>query len=398
MPTTTPDGAPTPDPVPTTTAPPVVYENRRSRRRREAEAEAAEVRPTAPEVVPLGIPATGPPPLPLGGPHDPEESLPDEHGWLHAASLPFGAALLLAWALTTLVGDVGWGPLGILPMGLASLSPLVLVPALVVITVALRRRSWTAVVPAAVAAALPWAFVVGYVVPASVPAGRTVPLRALLVTAHNGAADAAEIATAARDQAADVVVVTELSPALAHDLTRAGLARRLPPRYVSVPEQAAPAAGLAIYSRFPVEDVQTLPGTLWPAVRARVVLGGSAVTLVAGHTVQPSAGDLDVWRSDLRAFGAAARIKGPVLVLANLNATPWHPQFRWMVSGRLHDSADVLGRGLRPTWPGWSPVPLLPTDHALVAGLGVTSLGTVMIAGTDHRALSVEVAVPQPPP
>jgi endonuclease/exonuclease/phosphatase (EEP) superfamily protein YafD len=81
-------------------------------------------------------------------------------------------------------------------------------------------------------------------------------------------------------------------------------------------------------------------------------------------------------------------------VLANLNATPWHPQFRHMVSGRLHDAADVLGRGMRPTWPGWSPVPMLPTDHALVAGLGVSTLATIAIGGTDHRALVVEVRAP----
>jgi endonuclease/exonuclease/phosphatase (EEP) superfamily protein YafD len=82
-------------------------------------------------------------------------------------------------------------------------------------------------------------------------------------------------------------------------------------------------------------------------------------------------------------------------VLTNLNATPWNAQFRWVVSGRLHDSADVLGRGLRPTWPNWSPVPLLPTDHALVAGLGVTELSALPIEGSDHRALSVGLLVPK---
>ena len=56
-----------------------------------------------------------------------------------------------------------------------------------------------------------------------------------------------------------------------------------------------------------------------------------------------------------------------------------------------------LGRGLRPTWPNWSPVPLLPTDHALVAGLGVTEQTSLPIDGTDHRALSVCLAVPVAP-
>jgi endonuclease/exonuclease/phosphatase (EEP) superfamily protein YafD len=302
--------------------------------------------------------------------------------------------LLLGWALATLVGDVRWGPLSILPVGLASMSPLIAVPALIVVTLAARRRSWVSVVLAAVAAVLPWTFMIGYVVPAPAPRGPTVPLRALLVTAHDGAADAAEITAAARSQGADLVVVTELSSGLAHDLTTTGLARQLSPRYVSVSETGPADAGIAIYSRYPVDDVQPLVGTQWPAVRARVVVGSTPVTVVAGHSGRPAIDHLDAWRRDLRTFGAAARVKGPVLVLANLNATPWHPQFRQLVSGRLHDAADVLGRGLRPTWPAWSAVPLLPTDHALVAGLGVTSLGTVVISGTDHRALSVEVQLP----
>jgi endonuclease/exonuclease/phosphatase (EEP) superfamily protein YafD len=331
------------------------------------------------------------------GPHHPAGDVPAEPSRIPAAVLPTIGALLLAWALATLVDDVAWGPLSILPVGLASLSPLLAVPALIVITLAVRRRHWVAVVPAAAAAVLPWTFMIGYLVPAPAVQGPTKALRAMLVTARNGAAHAGEISAVARAQAADLVVVTELTPALAHDLTTAGLARTLAPRYVSVPEGGPASAGLAIYSRYPMEEVHPLPGTQWPAVLARVTAEGTRVTLMAGHAVQPSMDHLDGWRTDLAAFETAARVKGPVLVLANLNATPWHPQFRRLVSGRLHDAADVLGRGLRPTWPAWSVVPMLPTDHALVAGLGVTTLETVAISGTDHRALLVEVRVPMTP-
>lgn len=328
-------------------------------------------------------------------PHQPADDVPAEPGRIPVAVLPTLSALLLAWALATLVSDVEWGPLSILPVGMASLSPLLAVPSLIVITLAARQRSWVAVVPAAVAAVLPWTFMVGYLVPAPAVQGPTKALRAMLVTAHDGTANAGEISAAARAQAADLVVVTELTPALAHALTRAGLARSLAPRYVAVPEGGPASAGLAIYSRYPVQEIQPVAGTQWPAVRARVTVGTTPVTLMAGHAVQPSVDHLDGWRTDLAVFGTAARVKGPVLVLANLNATPWHPQFRRLVSGRLHDAADVLGRGLRPTWPAWSLVPMLPTDHALVAGLGVTVLETLAISGTDHRALLVEVTVPE---
>jgi endonuclease/exonuclease/phosphatase (EEP) superfamily protein YafD len=319
---------------------------------------------------------------------------PTDPARLPGPVLPTVSAVLLGWALMTLVGDVRWGPLSVLPVGLASMSPLLLVPALVVVTMAARRRSWVSVVLAAAAGVLPWTFVVGYIVPASPPSGRAVPLRALLVTARDGTADAAAIAETARVQGADLVVVTELSSALAHDLTAAGLARRLSPRYVSVPDDAPASAGIVVYSRYPMDKITAVPGTRWPAVRARLTVGRTPMTVVVGHAVQPSIGHLEAWSRDQRAFAAAARIRGPVLVLANLNATPWHPQFRRVVSGRLHDAADVLGQGLWPTWPTWSVIPLLPTDHALVAGLGVTFLGTTTLSGTDHRALTVEVQLP----
>lgn len=356
-------------------------------------------------------PSPQPPPPPADGSRPPDpfpgreapvpREKPEPRGLrklLHLVSLPVLATILLAWALTTLVGDVRWGPFSIVPPLLSCLTPSLVVVALPVVAMAVRRHNWTALVPALAALGLPWTFMIGYVVPADPPAGRLIPLRALLVTARNGVADPQDVAVAARTRRADLVVVTELSSSLAHQLTKAGLARSLSPRYVSVPEDGqSPAAGLAIYSRFTVDQVQQLPGTHWPAVRARVMVGQTPVTLVTGHAVQPSTDHLDRWRRDLQAFGAAAKISGPVLVLANLNATPWQPQFRAIVSGRLHDAADVLGCGLRPTWPNFSPLPLLPTDHALVAAAGVSSLGTVPITGTDHRALSVELTIPQTP-
>lgn len=314
---------------------------------------------------------------------------------VHLVGLPLAGLLLLGWSLTTLIGDVRWGPLSVLPVGLASISPLVTLAAVPLVTVAVRVRRWVPAVPAVVAAVLPWVFVLGYASPAPEPAGATLPLRAMIVTAKDGSADATDIADAVRDQRIDLLVVTELSAALAHDLTVAGVTNRLTARWVQVPQPGeSPAAGMVVYSRFPIDGFIRLPGTHWPAVAATVTVDNARFTLVAGHAVQPSMDHLDLWRGDLAAFGAAATIKGPVVVLANLNATPWHPQFRHLVDGRLHDAGDVLGRGLRPTWPSWG-LPLLPTDHALVAGgVGVDALDTTGIQGSDHRALTVALRIP----
>jgi endonuclease/exonuclease/phosphatase (EEP) superfamily protein YafD len=316
---------------------------------------------------------------------------------VHAAGLPALGCLLLVWSLTTLVGDVRWGPFSVLPVAFACLSPLIALPAILMIAMSVQRRRWATLVLPAAAVGLPWSFVVAYAIPADPPSGPTVPLRAMIVTAQDGQADAADIVAAVRSQRTDLLVVTELSSGLAHDITAAGLDRALVPRYVRVPDAGGSAAeGIAIYSRFAIDEklVSTLPGTRWPAVVATVTVGPTQVTLVAGHASRPSAAHLDRWRRDLAAFRDVARIKGPVLVLANLDATPWNPQYRSVVSGRLHDAGDVLGQGLRPTWPTWAPVPLLATDHALVAGLGVTELNALAVKGSDHRALSVGLAVP----
>lgn len=331
-----------------------------------------------------------------GAPQAPEPGV--SRRILRAAVPPGLGFLLLAWAMTTLVGDVSWGPFGVVPVGLACLSPLTVVPAVPLVLLAIGRRRWAALVPTVAAAALPWFFVLGYVVPANPQTGSTVPLRAMIVTAHDGQADVTDIASAVGSQRIDLLVVTELSAALAHQLALAGLPDGLTPRFVSVPDPGTPAvAGIGVYSRFDVDQtrVRVLTSTQWPAVSMPVTVGRTTITLVAGHVVQPSVGNLDRWRRDLNALGAEeARTTGPVLLLANLNATPWNPQFRRLVAGRFHDAADVLGQGLRPTWPNWSPVPLLPTDHALVAGLGVSDSSALPIDGSDHRALAVGLVVP----
>jgi len=354
--------------------------------------------PAAPPVSPVSLPTVAPAPhRPAGhGARDPQGGR-GRRG-LRAAVAPLAAVLLLGWAMTALVGDVRWGPASVLPVLLAATSPLALLGALPVAVHALQRRRWAVLVPAVAAAGLPWVFTLPYVLPADAPPTRATPapLRALLVSSSEGQVDAASLAVAARTQRADLVVVQELTPRLAHDLAVAGLGTTLVPRYVVVPPAGGPAtAGIGVYSRFAVDTVQPLRSMSSPSVRLRVLVGDRPVTVVVGHAARPSIGHLDAWRHDLRVLRLAAGVPGPVLVLGTLDATPWNPQFRQLTAGRLHDAADVLGHGLRPTWPSWSPLPLLPADHAIVAGLGVVSIDTVALAGTDHRALSVELAVPQ---
>jgi endonuclease/exonuclease/phosphatase (EEP) superfamily protein YafD len=158
----------------------------------------------------------------------------------------------------------------------------------------------------------------------------------------------------------------------------------------------SPESGLGVWSTKPLTGITELSGTYWPAVEVTFATAHGPVRIIAGHAVHPSLSDTTTWSSDLRTLAAAGRASNkPTIVMANLNATPWNAQFRGLASGRLHDAADLLGEGLRPTWPNWSMVPFMPLDHALIGGrLKVTSVAVQSIRDTDHRALTVTVAVP----
>jgi endonuclease/exonuclease/phosphatase (EEP) superfamily protein YafD len=109
--------------------------------------------------------------------------------------------------------------------------------------------------------------------------------------------------------------------------------------------------------------------------------------------------DANRWHQDLRRLTevASASRTGHRILVGDLNATPWHADFRSLTRATgLRDAGDVVGRGLRPTWPAWGLPAVAPVDHVLVSDqVGVRSVGTVMISGTSHRALVVELAIPR---
>ncbi|MFN0284253.1 MAG: endonuclease/exonuclease/phosphatase family protein [Kineosporiaceae bacterium] len=308
-------------------------------------------------------------------------------GWL----VPISAALLVAWAATCF--STAAGLLGVVPVTLATLAPFVSVAAVPVATVALRRRRWVSAAAALVAAVVPWTFVLGYASADPGPTQEGTRLTVLVVNAHDGRADAADIVSAVRGHDVDLLVVTELSRTLSHELTASQLGSYLAPQWFDISDE--PEAGLGIWSELDVGSQALLEGTTWPAVRATVQTRAGEVTLVAGHAVPPVPNDADAWAGDLRAFAASTRGTERVLLVGSFNASPWHAQYRALLGDTLVDAADVRGRGLRPTWPTWTPLPLVPMDAALVTrDLRVVSADTVAIDDTDHRALLVALEVP----
>jgi endonuclease/exonuclease/phosphatase (EEP) superfamily protein YafD len=157
-----------------------------------------------------------------------------------------------------------------------------------------------------------------------------------------------------------------------------------------------------VWSRLPTEQVRPTTGTRWPGARVVLSTDAGPVTMIAAHVLAPKpprfpfVGDASGWQSDIRRVGElSAADEGPRFVIGDLNATPWNAAFRGLAGYGLTDAADLIGRGMRPTWPSWSPIAAAPLDHVMVAGnLRVASVGTIDIRGTDHRALWAELARP----
>jgi endonuclease/exonuclease/phosphatase (EEP) superfamily protein YafD len=83
------------------------------------------------------------------------------------------------------------------------------------------------------------------------------------------------------------------------------------------------------------------------------------------------------------------------MLAADLNATPGNLEFRRLLRDGYRDAAEQAGAGLTRTHP--SDVRLLPplfaVDHILTRGCAATSVCTLPIPGTDHRALLAEITI-----
>ncbi len=189
----------------------------------------------------------------------------------------------------------------------------------------------------------------------------------------------------------DVLVIVESSfeweDALADHGPPMSRVALVPPGRVSGLTLLADPAMLARPIEVPFAD----PGE---AVAAEVGFGGGRVVVLALHPPSPTGAERAA-RRDAVLAGAAEWVREsalPVLVVGDLNATPWSTAYETLqVRGGLADTAG--GAGLQPTWPdGWGPA-MIPIDHALhTAGLRAVDRRTGPAFGSAHRPLLVTVA------
>lgn len=162
--------------------------------------------------------------------------------------------------------------------------------------------------------------------------------------------------------------------------------------------------GIALLSRMPLTSGEVLelgPAGL-PSIRAEVVVEGEPVTVWVTHPIPPvNRFAAEMRDGQLREIGErVAREEGAVIVVGDLNDSPWSPTFREFTRAAGLQSA---ARGLRSlyTWPTDFPILFTRLDHCLYAGrLAERGYSVLPSIGSDHFPLTCgfDVAAGSPRP
>lgn len=187
--------------------------------------------------------------------------------------------------------------------------------------------------------------------------------------------------------AADVIVLTELTPEWAAAL--APLAARYPARML---RPAGGTRGMGIWSRLPLvaDDAET--GASVVLVYLQSPQGRLA--LYAVHLESPVGPQRARLRNaELGQLAQRLRAEAggpPMLVAGDFNLTPYSPYFR----GLIEDSPLARPRPAAiagSTWPTQFPLAAIPIDHALAGpGLEILAARRGAFVGSDHYPLEVQ--------
>lgn len=159
-------------------------------------------------------------------------------------------------------------------------------------------------------------------------------------------------------------------------------------------ELDAGAFGVALLSRVPLTESRLFhpedSGT--PSIQAKLMHEGRELMLVGTHPVPPMGASWAHSRDNqMEAVGRLVRLANvPVLVMGDLNATPWSYGMRKLKEGNSLDFRCPQG-AWRPTWRARS-LFAIPIDHALCTPpLNIARRDIGPDVGSDHRPQLLEI-------
>jgi endonuclease/exonuclease/phosphatase (EEP) superfamily protein YafD len=225
------------------------------------------------------------------------------------------------------------------------------------------------------------------------------PIRAMVINVdtYHGNPDA--VIAAICKENPDLVVLEEIDLTWKRKVEEA--LDRLPFR---IAEPQSDNFGIMALSRIPwrTAEIVFLGQSGVPSVSAIFDTANGPFTLIATHPEPPAGSRRTAFRNEQleRVAEYVNGVNMPVLLLGDLNCTPWCPAFNRLTAATgLRDGSK--GRGIHATWPSFAGRWGLPLDHALYGpGIQMLDVRVGESVGSDHLPLIVDFAVgvePDPP-
>lgn len=214
-------------------------------------------------------------------------------------------------------------------------------------------------------------------------------LRVVSINVHTSNRSFKKVIDFVRTTNADIVLLLEIDQAWARHL--APLGAEHPHSLIEAREDNF---GIAFFSKIYAArlKVEMVGEADVPTILADIKAGGHSFRFVGTHPLPPSGGENSAWRDNqLRELQIlASKSDSPVLIVGDLNATPWSAGMRVLSrDGTLRLPAPSMT--WQPTWMVGTPL-AIPIDHALASGpLVLLQREVGPDVGSDHRPIIVEV-------
>jgi endonuclease/exonuclease/phosphatase (EEP) superfamily protein YafD len=221
-------------------------------------------------------------------------------------------------------------------------------------------------------------------------------LRVMSANLLEGSADPVALLNLVKQHSVDVLTLQEYTPEFEAKFQAAGVDGVLA---YHVAYAKPSVIGSAVYARYPLADkgLRNNPPDFGQAI-AEMTVDGRVFPIESVHTRSPSDRQATPWWTESFGIQPPADPNGPPRILAgDFNATLDHSPMRALLATGYRDTADVLGRGLTPTWPydgRW--LPPVTLDHILAdKRIGVEDYAVVGRDGSDHRPVFAILTLPQ---
>jgi endonuclease/exonuclease/phosphatase (EEP) superfamily protein YafD len=214
-------------------------------------------------------------------------------------------------------------------------------------------------------------------------------LRVVSLNVQAGNPDKAQVLEYLRATDADLFFLMEVDAEWAAALAELAATH---PHHLEWPQEDN--FGLAFFSRVPLQSLEVIHTSQRgpPSIRARLTHAGRELAILGIHPPPPIGRRLSQIRDTQLADTAAlvASLDVPVLVVGDLNATPWSHGLRL-----LRDGTTLDHRSPDPSWtPTWNVAFVfpIPIDHALVTPPLVVARRKIgPEVGSDHRPQILDI-------